>query len=182
MKLLKFTLLTMLCLFVAACSDDDKKEVTLVDAQNAYNDARGTYKGYVLDGNVPTPVLITLGDDFKIRDLPVTPLLERFLSGAELDKAVASVKERVFQAPTASMAVTGDQVYVVMEPTDWLFTATVGDIKYDVSALLSTAVCYSHNYDKLSVNIVVDELFCNGMKADLSSNKITWLIDEATRQ
>ena len=172
----------MLCLCMMACSDDSKKEVTLVDAQKAYNDAKGTYKGYVLDENVPTTVMITLGEEFKISNLPVTPLLERFLSGADLDKAVASVKERVFKAPTASMAVTGDLVYVLMEPTDWLFTATVDGQKYEVSALMSTAACYNHTYDKLSVSITVDELFCNNVKADLTQNTITWLIDEATRQ
>lgn len=167
---------------LTACSDDSKTELTEVDAQKAYNDVKGTYKGVVLDENVPTTVYMTIGQDFSIKDLPVTPLLKRFLSGKDLDAAVASVKERVFKAPTSAMSIMGDLVYITMEPTDWLFTATVGGEKYNVSALMSVTVRYSHTYDTLSASIVVDELFCNGQKADLSSNAISWLIDEATKQ
>ena len=47
---------------------------------------------------------------------------------------------------------------------------------------MSVTVRYSHTYDTLSASIVVDELFCNGQKADLSSNAISWLIDEAAKQ
>ena len=164
---------------LTACSDDSKTEMTEVDAQKAYNDVKGTYKGVVLDENVPTTVYMTIGQDFSIKDLPVTPLLKRFLSGKDLDAAVASVKERVFKAPTSIM---GDLVYITMEPTDWVFTATVGGEKYEVNALISVTVRYSHTYDTLSASIVVDELFCNGQKADLSSNAISWLIDEAAKQ
>lgn len=177
-----YYLLLLLGVLMIACSDDSKTELTEADAQKAYNDAQGTYKGVVLDENVPTPVYLTIGQDFSIRDLPVTPLLKRFLSGKDLDAAVASVKERVFKAPTSAMSIMGDLVYITMEPTDWVFTATVGGEKYDVNALISVTVRYTHTYDKLSASIVVDELFCNSQKADLSSNAISWLIDEATKQ
>ena len=80
------------------------------------------------------------------------------------------------------MTIERDLVYVTMEPTDWIFTATVGNMKYDINALMSTTVRYSNTYDKLSANIIVEDLYCNGQKADLSSNRITWLIDEATKQ
>ena len=175
-------LLLILCMSLAACSDDSKTELTVVDAQEAFNDAKGTYKGVVLDRNVPTAVYINIGDEFSIRDLPVTPLLSRFFSGKDLDAAVASVKERLFKAPTSSMTIERDLVYVTMEPTDWIFTTTVGNMKYDINALMSTTVRYSHTFDKLSANIIVEDLYCNGQKADLSSNRITWLIDEATKQ
>ena len=175
-------ILLSLCIVLVACSDDSKTELTVVDAQKAYNDAKGTYKGYVLDDNVPTAVYMNIGQEFSVKDLPVTPLLRRFLSGKELDDAVASVKERVFKAPTVSMSITGDLVYITMDPTDWTFTATVDNEKYDVSVLMSATVLYSHTYDKLSASIVVNELYCNGQKADLSSNSISWLIDEATKQ
>ena len=177
-----YGLLLLSCIVLTACSDDSKTDLTEADAQRAYNDAKGTYKGVVLDENVPTAVYLTVGQDFSIRDLPVTPLLKRFLSGKDLDAAVASVKERVFKAPTSAMSIMGDLVYITMEPTDWVFTATVGGEKYEVNALISVTVRYTHTYDKLSASIVVDELFCNGRKADLSSNAITWLIDEATKQ
>ena len=177
-----YGLLLLSCIVLTACSDDSKTDLTEADAQRAYNDAKGTYKGVVLDENVPTAVYLTVGQDFSIRDLPVTPLLRPFLSGKDLDAAVASVKERVFKAPTSSMTISGDLVYITMEPTDWVFTATVGGEKYEVNALISVTVRYSHSFDRLSASIVVDELFCNGRKADLSSNAITWLIDEATKQ
>ena len=180
-KVLSYLLL-ILSMSLAACSDDNKTELTVVDAQEAFNDAKGTYKGVVLDRNVPTAVYINIGDEFSIRDLPVTPLLSRFFSGKDLDAAVASVKERLFKAPTSSMTIERDLVYVTMEPTDWIFTATVGNMKYDINALMSTTVRYSNTYDKLSASIIVEDLYCNGQKADLSSNKITWLIDEATKQ
>lgn len=44
---------------LVACSDDSKTELTTVDAQKAYNDAIGTYKGFVLNENIPTPVYAT---------------------------------------------------------------------------------------------------------------------------
>ena len=175
-------ILLSLCIVLLACSDDSKTELTVVDAQKAYNDAKGTYKGYVMDNNIPATVYMTIGQDFSIRDLPVTPLLKRFFSGKELDEAVASVKERIFNAPTLSMSIVGDLVYITMEPTDWTSTATVNNEKYDVSVLMSATVLYSHTYDKISADIVVDELFCNGQKADLTSNTISWLINEATKQ
>ena len=182
MKSFRIVFSAMLIMLFMACSDDENREVTVVDAQKAYNEAKGTYAGVVLDENVPVKVNISLGDDFTIKYLPVTPLLSRFFSGAELDEAVASVKGPTFSAPTVDMVLVGSLMYVSMEPTDWMFTTKVGGVEYRVSALLSTTLCYSRAYDKVSVSIGVDELFCEGQKADLSSNSISWLIDEATRQ
>ena len=182
MKLFRIVFSAVLISLFTACSDDDNREVTVVDAQKAYNEAKGTYAGVVLDENVPEKVYITIGDDLTIKYLPVTPILSRFFSGAELDEAVASVKGPTFSAPTVDMALVGNLMYVSMEPTDWMFTAKVGGVEYRVSALLSTTLCYSRAYDKVSVNISVDELFCEGQKADLTSNSISWLIDEAARQ
>jgi hypothetical protein len=182
MKSFRIVFSAMLIMLFMACSDDENREVTVVDAQKAYNEAKGTYAGVVLDENVPVKVNISLGDDLTIRYLPVTPLLSRFFSGSDLDEAVASVKGPTFSAPTVDMALVGNLMYVSMEPTDWMFTAKVGGVEYRVSALLSTTLCYSRAYDKVSVSIGVDELFCEGQKADLSSNSISWLIDEAARQ
>lgn len=172
----------LLSMLLVACSDDNKIELTTVDAQKAYNDAIGTYKGYVLDENIPSAVYLTLGQDLMVRDLPVTPLLRKFFSREDLDEAKASVKEHVFKIPTASMTIVGDLVYVYLDPTDWTFTVSVDGNEYTISAMMSATICYSHTYDILSASITVDELYCNSEKADLSSNKITWLIDEAIRQ
>ena len=182
MKSFRIVFSAMLIMLFMACSDDENREVTVVDAQKAYNEAKGTYAGVVLDENVPVKVNISLGDDFTIKYLPVAPLLSRFFSGSELDEAVASVKGPTFSAPTVDMVLVGSLMYVSMEPTDWMFTAKVGGVEYRVSALLSATLCYSRAYDKVSVSIGVDELFCEGQKADLSSNSISWLIDEAARQ
>ena len=172
----------LLSMLLVACSDDNKTELTVDDAQKAYNNAKGTYKGYVLDDNIPSAVYLTLGQELSVRDLPVTPLLNKYFSGTELAEAKASVKERIFKIPTVSMAIVGDLVYVFLEPTDWMFTVSVGGKEYNVSALMSATVCYSYSYDMMSASITVDELYCNSKKADLSSNKITWLIDEAIKQ
>ena len=172
----------LLSMLLVACSDDNKIELTTVDAQKAYNDAIGTYKGYVLDENIPSAVYLTLGQDLMVRDIPVTPLLRKFFSREELDEAKASAKERTFKFPTASMTIIGDLVYVYLDPAEWTFTVSVGENQYTISAMMSATVCYSHTYDILSASITVDELYCNSVKADLSSNKITWLIDEAIKQ
>ena len=182
MKLYRIVFSAMLIVLFTACSGDDNRELTVVDAQKAYNEAKGTYAGVVLDENVPSKVYLTIGDDLTIKYLPVTPLLSRFFSGTELDEAVASVKGPTFSAPTVDMVLVGSLMYISMEPTDWMFTAKVGGVEYRVSALLSSVLCYSRAYDKISISINVDELFCEGQKADLSSNSISWLIDEATRQ
>jgi len=180
-KAIKYVIL-LLSISLISCSDDSKTELTAVDAQKAYNDAIGTYKGYVLDENIPMPVFLTLGKELSVRDLPVTPLLRKFFNGTALDEAKASAKEYIFKFPTASMTIIGDLVYVYLDPTDWMFTVSVGEDQYTISAIMSATVCYSHTYDILSASITVNELYCNSEKADLSSNKITWLIDEAIKQ
>ena len=182
MRKTAYYLLLLMGVILTACSVDSESDITVADAQKAYNEAKGTYKGVVMDDNVPATVYMNVDQEFTIRDLPVTPLLKRYLSGEDLDAAVASVKERVFTAPTSSMIISGDLVYVTMEPTDWIFTATAGNEKYDVSALISVVICYSRTYDMLAASIIVEELFCNGQKADLSSNTISWIVDEAIRQ
>jgi hypothetical protein len=175
-------IILMLCMSLVACSDDSKTELTTVDAQKAYNDAKGTYKGIVLDGNIPSSIYLTLGNELTVRDLPVTPLLQKYFSGAELTEANTSVKERLFKLPSTSMMIYGELVYVYLEPTDWIFTVYAGGKEYKISALMSATVCYNHTYEILSASINVDELYCNSKKADLSSNRITWIIDEAKKQ
>ena len=182
MKLFRIVFSAVLIALFTACSDENNREVSVVDAQKAYNEAKGTYAGVVLNENVPVKVNITIGDDLTIKYLPVTPILSRFFSGAELDEAVASVKGPTFSAPTVNMALEGNFMYIWMEPTDWMFTAKAGGVEYRVSALLSSVLCYSRAYGKVSVNVNVDELFCEGQKADLTSNSISWLIDEAAKQ
>ena len=53
MKSFRIVFSAMLIMLFMACSDDENREVTVVDAQKAYNEAKGTYAGVVLDENVP---------------------------------------------------------------------------------------------------------------------------------
>lgn len=167
---------------LGSCSVDSKKEVTVEDAKQAYNDMKGTWKGRVTDENVPVDVTMTFGNEFTMSNLPVTPLLKRFFSGVELDEALGSAHPVNYVAPTLEMMISGDQVYIQMEPTDWSFTVTVGGEDYQVNALLAVTTLYSNNYKTLSAGVVVQELTCDGKTADLTMNGITYLVDSATKQ
>ena len=79
------------------------------------------------DENVPVDVTMTFGNEFTLTNLPVTPLLKRFFSAEQLDEALKTAHPANFVAPTLEMMISGDQVFVQMEPTDWSFTVTVGE-------------------------------------------------------
>ena len=78
-KIVTFVLFALCLMALTSCSDDTKKEVTVEDAQQAFNDLKGTYVGYVMDENVRTRVAMTIGQELTVRDLPVTPLLKSSL-------------------------------------------------------------------------------------------------------
>ena len=182
MKNITAFILSVLCLTAfSSCSVDSKQEVTVEDAQQAFNDMKGTWRGKVTDENVPVDVTMTIATDFTLRGLPVTPLLKKFFSGEELDEALKTARPANFVAPTQAMSILGDQVYVQMEPTDWSFTVTVGGEDYQVNALLGVVTLYSNNYKTLSASITVQELTCEGSTADLTTNGISYLVDSATK-
>jgi len=182
MKKITAFILSVLCLTAFnSCSVDSKKEVTVVDAQKAYNDMKGTYTGRVTDENVPVEVTMTFATDFTLRGLPVTPLLKRFFSDEELDEALKTARPAAFVAPTSAMQIAGDQVYVWMEPTDWSFEVTVDGKTYRVNALLAVVTLYSNNYKTLSADIMVKELTCEGITADMTNNGISYLVDNANK-
>ncbi len=182
MRKIAYLILLLLSLSLSSCSDDSKTELSVVDAQQAYNDLRGTYVGNVMDENVPTSVAITIGQEFTVRNLPVTPMLKHFFKDADLSAAVASVRPGNFVAPTLSMSIVADQLYLLMEPTDWTIPVTVGGKTYQMNALMSAAVLYSNTYKTVSMNLEVTELSCDGKVADLSSNRITYFVDSAIKQ
>lgn len=182
MKKITAFILMVLCLTAFnSCSVDSKQEVTVDDAKQAYNDMKGTWRGKVTDENVPVEVTMTFGNEFTLSNLPVPPLLKRFFSGEKLDEALKTAHPANFVAPTLEMMISGDQVFVQMEPTDWSFTVTVGDEDYQVNALLHVVTLYSNNYKTLSASITVQELTCEGTTADLNTNGISYLVDSATR-
>ena len=137
---------------LTSCGDDAKTEVTVEDARQAYNDLKGTYVGYVMDENVRTRVAMSIGQELTVRDLPVTPMLKKFYADKEL------------------------------EPTDWAFTVTVDGKEHQVFALLSVLAVYNSTYKTLSMSIEVKELSCDGLIADLTQNRISYYIDNATKE
>lgn len=181
-KVVTLMLLVAALMSFNSCSVDSKKEVTVEDARQAYNDMKGTWRGRVSDENVPVDVTMTFGDEFTLSNLPVTPLLKRFFSGEELDEALKSAHPANYVAPTLEMMIAGDQVYVQMEAADWSFTVTVGGEDFQVNALLRVVTLYSNNYRTLSASIEVQELTCDGKTADLTMNGIAYFVDSATRQ
>lgn len=181
-KLVSYIVL-LLCLSLTACSGNSTEEFTEIDAQNAYDNLKGTYVGNMLVDNVPTSVSVVIGSDFSVRYLPVNSLLSRiFTSDAELQAAIKSAAGVVYNAPTVSIAISGDQLRLSMEPTDLVFNVTVNDHVYTVAALMTATVLYNHSFDTLSLSMTVDELSCNGVTYNLSQDGITYFIDTATRQ
>ena len=184
MKKIVFMMLLMAGLTgFTSCDVETKKEVTVADAQKAFNDLKGTYVGNVMDNNnVTTRVAVTVGQEFSVRDLPVSVLLNRFFNGMELDEALKTVKVDNFEALITSMTITGDVVYLVMEPNDWSLSVTVGGQTYQVNALMSATVMFNNSFKTLSMNIQVQELSCDGRVIDLTQNGITYFLDSAVKQ
>ena len=181
-KIVTFVLFALCLMALTSCSDDTKKEVTVEDAQQAFNDLKGTYVGYVMDENVRTRVAMTIGQELTVRDLPVTPLLKKFFEDKELTEALKTVKVEKYTASAVNMTILGDRVYVVMEPTDWAFSVTVNGETHQVYALLSAEVMYNNSYKTLSMNVEVKELSCDGTIADLTQNGISYFVDSATKE
>ena len=181
-KIAIFVLLALSLMVMTSCGDDAKTEVTVDDAQQAYNDLKGTYVGYVMDENVRTRVAMSIGQELTVRDLPVTPMLKKFYADKELAEALKTVKLDKYTAPAVTMAIAGNLVYVEMEPTDWAFTVTVDGKEHQVFALLSVLAVYNSTYKTLSMSIEVKELSCDGLIADLTQNRISYYIDNATKE
>jgi len=183
-RIIYLLLLVATGLGFGACGDNNQDTYSVEDAQKTFDSLKGTYVGNVMDGNVPSRASITIGRNFSVRDLPLRPLLAPFFSDEELAEALATLKGLVYQAPTVNMIVSEDfsQVLVTMEPTDWQFTVKAGGVEYAIDALMSAEVLYYVNTDKLSMNIEVQSLTCNGQAADLSMNTISYFIDQAERR
>ena len=170
-KIAIFVLLALSLMVMTSCGDDAKTEVTVEDAQQAYNDLKGTYVGYVMDENVRTRVAMSIGQE-----------LTEFYADKELAEALKTVKLDKYTAPAVTMAIAGNLVYVEMEPTDWAFTVTVDGKEHQVFALLSVLAVYNSTYKTLSMSIEVKELSCDGLIADLTQNRISYYIDNATKE
>jgi len=178
---LLIAILAVSCLF--ACSSEESKDFTVEDAQRAYNNLKGTYVGNMIIDNLPTPVYINIGTEFKIRNLPLRPLLKKiFDDDAEITEALAATRNIVYNAPTLSMVVSGRQLILTMEPTDLVFNVEIKGEEYNIAALMSATVLYDMGYDTITINMTVDELRCNGISYNLTQEKIDYFLDMAKRQ
>ena len=167
---LLIAILAVSCLF--ACSSEESKDFTVEDAQRAYNNLKGTYVGN-----------INIGTEFKIRNLPLRPLLKKiFDDDAEITEALAATRNIVYNAPTLSMVVSGRQLILTMEPTDLVFNVEIKGEEYNIAALMSATVLYDMGYDTITLNMTVDELRCNGISYNLTQEKIDYFLDMAKRQ
>ena len=128
-------------LFALLACSDDAVEITEGSATGIYNDIKGTYEGVVPVGNESRPVpIVVANDEFTIKRLPLEPILKAvFTEQKELEEAVASSGETTtFTAPIVQMAVTSNTVALSMDPTDIVFTVTVGGERKQVSALMES--------------------------------------------
>ena len=68
-----------------------------------------------------------------------------------------------------------------MEPTDLVFSVSVGGERKQVSALIESYASWVRQWGDLSVQMNVVELFCDGQKYSLTDNRVEYLIDSAKK-
>ena len=171
-------------LFALLACSDDVDVITEGSATGIYNDIKGTYEGVVPVGNESRPVTIVVAnDEFTIKRLPLEPILKAvFTEQKELEEAVDSSGETTtFTAPIVQMAVTSNTVALSMDPTDIVFTVTVGGERKQVSALMESVCMLNSVWGDLSVAMNAKELYCDGRSYSLTDNRVTYLIDGAKK-
>ncbi len=184
-KLLLFSfrviLSTIFVFTLSACSSDNTKEYSQESAQQVFNNLKGTYQGPVLIDNIPQTVAITIGNDFSVKRLPLSPILKKiFTDENQLKEALSSTNDITFTAKIQNIQITTLNALLTMETTDFIFKVKVGGKDYQVNSLIKSEV-YQINDNTISVNIEVKELSCEGMVYDLTKNPITYNIDLASR-
>lgn len=184
-KLLLFSfrviLSTIFVFTLSACSSDNTKEYSQESAQQVFNNLKGTYQGPVLIDNIPQTVAITIGNDFSVKRLPLSPILKKiFTDENQLKEALSSTNDITFTAKIQNIQITTLNALLTMETTDFIFKVKVGGKDYQVNSLIKFEV-YQINDNTISVNIEVKELSCEGMVYDLTKNPITYNIDLASR-
>ena len=184
-KLLLFSfrviLSTIFVFPLSTCSSDNTKEYSQESAQQVFNNLKGTYQGPVLIDNIPQTVAITIGNDFSVKRLPLSPILKKiFTDENQLKEALSSTNDITFTAKIQNIQITTLNALLTMETTDFIFKVKVGGKDYQVNSLIKSEV-YQINDNTISVNIEVKELSCEGMVYDLTKNPITYNIDLASR-
>lgn len=182
MKLLKLAVYSLMMCCVMSCSES-ATEINEKTAQQMYNSIKGTYVGNVMVDNIPQAVYVSIANDFSVRQLPLKPILQRiFNKESELTQALASAKGIIFTAPTDQMTIIKENIYLSMVPTDWVFSVTVNDQTYQVTAMTEAEAYVNYSTNILTLNMNVTELLCNGKSYDVKTNRINYYIDIANKQ
>lgn len=182
-KTTKLLLGLLIAFSFSACESRDKTEYNEQEAQQVYNDLKGTYVGSIPIDNIPQQIKITIGDDLSIKSFPLSPILRRiFTDGKQYDEAVASVKDYTFTTPIKGMAITSGTAILQMDPADVMFTVKVEGKDYQVVAQLESRAYINRTYDNLSLDMYVIELYCDGVAYDVTKNGVTYIIDYAKKE
>ena len=178
MKKILFLLL-LLCCYGCSESTTDMNEGT---AQQMYNSIKGTYAGNIIVDNVPQTINIAIGNELTVRFLPLKPVLGHIFSGADLDEAEKSAGYVAFTIPIDQMMIAKGNVYLTLEPTDLVFSVTIGNKTCVVSALIEGAAFVDKPSGNLTLNLDVTALYCEGTAYDLKNNGINYFVDSAKKE
>lgn len=178
MKKIIFLLLLICCY---GCSETTT-EMNEGSAQQMYNSIKGTYVGNIMVDNIPQSINITIGNDLSVRYLPLRPILGHVFSGAELDEAEKSAGSVTFTIPLDQMMIAAGNIYLTLEPTDLLFSLTIDNKPYAVSALMEGTAFVNKATDNLTMSLDVTSLNCDGIAYDLKNNGINYFVDSAKKE
>ncbi len=177
----QFVLFIGLLLFFS-CSDSNNESYNTGDAQQVYDQMKGTYQGRILVNNISESVRIEIGSDFAIKYLSTYPILSRIFSDAgDLEAAVNSMEKFEFTANTDQMVIGENYTVLQLKPTDLFFSITVDGISHDIIVTFQSNAYRNGRYGDLSVSIYASELYCDGKPYDLTNNGISYIIDNATK-
>ncbi len=180
MKKLLF-LLALVCCY--GCSDSEPLGYNEQDAQRALNDIKGTYVGNILVDNIPQQISITIGDNFIVNNLPMKPILQRvYTDEQELVQALRSAEIAKFTASPANMAVNSSEFLLIMDPADLQVAVSVNGKTNIVTATISSSALINTIYDELTLNMTVTDLFCDNRIIDVTTNRISYFVDNAQKQ
>ena len=172
-------LLLLICCYGCSESTTDMNEVT---AQQMYNSIKGTYAGNIMVDNIPQKINITIGNDLSVRYLPLRPILGHVFSGAELDEAEKSAGSVTFTIPLDQMMIAEGNIYLTLEPADLVFSVTVDNKIYTVSALVEGTAFANKTTDNLTMSLDVTALNCEGTSYDMKNNGINYFVDSAKKE
>lgn len=182
MKQLRNLFLMLGLLALNACSEDTAQSYNVDDAQQIYNQMKGTYNGTVMVNNLPTALQIYIASDFTVKYLPTYPILSHvFTSSGELEEAVNSMEKVTFTAQTDNMGVGEQSTVLTLKPSDLVFNVKVGGKEKEVVVSFQTIVYRDNRYGNLTVNIQATELYCDGTAYSLKDNGIVYFVDCATK-